>query len=296
MPHRLWLLVDFSNLAMRAYHKTPEQDPHRLHLVPSLVRKMLQRLVETWSPTHLLVARDCSDPCFRYELAALEGIKYKGTRSREGMTPAKVTEFLAPYLEEWGVVGTQVPTYEGDDVLAGYVRQITRLTSDEVLLVSKDRDIFQLVNSPQVNLLWPGGEQREEMIDTDQVIRRMGVLPRLVPDLKALAGDDSDNLPRVGAKSPTGKRLMGFTPARAAEVVSQYGGLVGVYGSLHLLPKKEAYWLKICQEQAFTVKRLATLNRYCLTSFPDPDSCAVGRAALPVRRAGPLIRRAIPEV
>src|SRR5207237_3436056 len=86
------------------------------------------------------------------------------------------------------------------------------------LLLTTDRDAYQLV-SDSVTVLAPRSGVRDLMrIGPAQVVERLGVLPEQVPDYKALAGDSSDNIP--GAK--------GIGPKAAAALLLRYGTLEGV--------------------------------------------------------------------
>ena len=107
--------------------------------------------------------------------------------------------------------------YEADDFMAAAAIAETRRGGHSLLLTT-DRDAYQLV-SDSVTVLAPRAGVRDLMrIGPQQVVERMGVLPEQVPDFKALAGDASDNIP--GAK--------GIGPKAAASLLLKYGTLEAI--------------------------------------------------------------------
>lgn len=273
-----WMVVDFSNLAMRGYHSTPAHDPNRLALVPEKVHGMLDRLIREWSVTHLLVGMDSVVPNFRYALFP----DYKGTRDRTVQnTPARVCAYMREYLEKWNVVTIEADTFEADDVLASAAYLLQQQDAHIISLVSRDMDILQVVSDRlHTRVLWPEfkGGTHEEIATTEWVHKRFGVYPHQIPDFKALVGDDSDHLPRVGmARTVAGgkERIYGFRAPRAIQLLAKYSTLENLYACRNELSVEERVWLTACKEQAFLVQNIATLRKQCLTTLPDPEQCAV---------------------
>src|SRR5438876_10765724 len=107
--------------------------------------------------------------------------------------------------------------YEADDFMAAAAIAETR-RGGRSLLLTTDRDAYQLV-SESVTVLAPRAGVRDLVrIGPEQVVERMGVLPEQVPDFKALAGDSSDNIP--GAK--------GIGPKAASALLLKYGTLEAI--------------------------------------------------------------------
>src|ERR1700682_6163560 len=107
--------------------------------------------------------------------------------------------------------------YEADDFMAGAAIAETKRGGHSLLLTT-DRDAYQLVSS-SVTVLAPRAGVRDLMrIGPEQVVERMGVLPEQVPDFKALAGDASDKIP--GAK--------GIGPKPASALLLKYGTLEAI--------------------------------------------------------------------
>ena len=113
--------------------------------------------------------------------------------------------FSLPAVEEEG--------YEADDLIASYART-ARAAGEEVLVVSSDKDLMQLVGDGVQ--MWDPMKQKE--IGRDEVVERFGVGPELVRDALALIGDTSDNVPGVP----------GIGPKTAAQLLQEHGSLEGL--------------------------------------------------------------------
>ncbi|GAA4286477.1 DNA polymerase I [Georgenia daeguensis] len=205
---------------------------------------MLIKLLDEEKPTHLAVAFDLSDVTFRTQ----EYAEYKGNRDAapepfKGQVPL-IREVMAamnvPVLEKSG--------YEADDVLA------TLATSGEgagmeVLLISGDRDTFQLV-SEDVTVLYPiRGVSTLTRMTPDAVMEKYGVGPERYPDLAALVGETSDNLPGVP----------GVGPKTAAKWVNLYDGLDNVIGRADEIGGKAGQSLRDHLDQVIRNRRLNQL-------------------------------------
>lgn len=290
------MAIDGSNLVNRAYHVTAPAAPgeseeaahaRRLAVMCDRVRTMLAGLIRRWSPSHLVVALDSPGPGWRDEaIAEFNGAAarfnadggpevpgwprqmyptYKGTRERSGPSTGEMIEAVRPRLAEWGLAVTESPGYEADDVLAALAWACTGRGS-RISIVSRDKDLLQLVAPPLVRVLWPvGGEEGgEEACGWNEVLARLGVWPYQVADWLALVGDKGDNIPRVAApkKTAAGVKMFGFDPKkpRAAELIAAYGDLDEIYRALPQLPAKEREWLEYSREWAYLSRRLAMVR------------------------------------
>src|SRR5690349_13763497 len=161
---------------------------------------MLLLLLQNEKPTHLAVAFDMSRQSFRTR----EYAEYKGNR---GETPVEFkgqVPLLQDALRAMGVRTLEKEDFEADDILATLASR-GAAEGYRVLLVSGDRDTIQLVND-DVTLLYPNtqGVSQLKRYDTDAVVERYGIRPEQYPDVAALVGETSDNLPgipKVGEKT-----------------------------------------------------------------------------------------------
>ncbi|QWL30126.1 DNA polymerase I [Rathayibacter toxicus] len=212
------LLVDGHSLAFRAFYALPVesfqtregQHTNAIHGFLS----MLILLVKNEKPTHLAVAFDIS----RYSFRTREYPDYKGTR---GETPPEF-KGQVPLLEEalhaMNIRTLAKEDFEADDILATLARQ-GEDAGFRVLVVSGDRDAIQLI-TPQVTLLYPStqGVSQLTRYDRDKVFEKYGVEPHQYPEIAALVGETSDNLPGVDKVGPK----------TAAKWVNQYGTVADI--------------------------------------------------------------------
>lgn len=247
------LIVDGSNLMARAFYAMTGR---RLAGLAPAVRTMLGGAVRRWEATHLLVALDSPDPCFRREL--IPG--YKADRSdRDGSSTKEMTDTLRPAFDAWRVATREAPAMEADDVIASLV-QLARGRGFPVSVLSKDTDLLQLVGEG-VRVLWPGGKGEAESPLDDEGAReylashrdfRVAFPPAALLDLRVLAGG-KDNLPRVEWREEErqGGAPWGFTTRRAAELLAAGATLESLYDEhAHLLKPREVEWLQLRREDA----------------------------------------------
>jgi 5'-3' exonuclease len=209
------LVVDGDSLAHRAYHALPKTI-RRAEGRPSGAivgfTNMLVRLWESEQPRSVVVGWDTLEvPTYRHE--AFDA--YQGGRVFDADLLEQLP-MLPEVVQALGFTAAKGAGYEADDFLAAAV-QAARKKRWPSLVVTSDRDAFQLA-SDRVTLLMPTrGVSELARIGPAEVRERYGVDPEQVPDFIALRGDPSDKLP--GAP--------GVGPKRAAEIIKEYGSLEG---------------------------------------------------------------------
>ncbi len=212
------MVIDGHSLAFRAFYALPvdsfvSPDGQHTNAIHGFI-SMFLGLLKKENPTHVAVAFDISRYSFRTRIYP----EYKATR---GETPS---EFIGqvPLLQEalaaMGVVTITKEDYEADDILATLAHQAGENGFD-VLVVSGDRDTFQLVND-RVTVLYPSARGVAELkrYTPSAVEERYGVPPHKYPDVAALVGETSDNLvgvDKVGEKT-------------AVKWITQFGSLDSV--------------------------------------------------------------------
>lgn len=242
------MVIDGHSLAFRAFYGTPVdrfvtsagQHTNAIHGFIS----MLLSLLDSEKPDALAVAFDISRHSFRTD----EYPDYKGTR---GATPEEFkgqVPLLKEALDALGVRWFEKEQFEADDILATFA---TRASQDgyRVLVVSGDRDTIQLVDD-RVTLLYPAKQGVRELkhYDPEAVFARYGVEPAQYPDVAALVGETSDNLPgvpRVGEKT-------------AVKWISKYGSLTELLAHQDEITGKVGESLR---ENAHLAVRNRKLNR-----------------------------------
>lgn len=171
---------------------------------------MLTRLLETERPTHVAVAFDVSRHSFRSE----EYPEYKGTREATPEEFKGQVELIREVLDAMGIVSLSREGFEADDILATLAHRASQQGAT-VLVVSGDRDSFQTVTD-SVTVLYPGtGPGDLRRMTPEAVEAKYGVPPYRYPEIAAIVGETSDNLPGVP----------GVGPKTAAQWINKYDGL-----------------------------------------------------------------------
>ena len=171
---------------------------------------MLTRLLETEKPTHIAVAFDVSRHSFRTE----EYPEYKGTRDATPEEFKGQVELIREVLDAMGIVSLAREGFEADDILATLAYRAGN-DGATVLVVSGDRDSFQTVTD-NVTVLYPGtGPGDLRRMTPEAVEEKYGVPPDRYPEIAAIVGETSDNLPGVP----------GVGPKTAAQWINKYDGL-----------------------------------------------------------------------
>ena len=198
------LVVDGHSLAYRAFFALPvdnfsTKDGQHTNGIYGFL-SMLINLIKAEKPTHLAVAFDTSRQSFRTRAYT----QYKANRSESPSEFKGQIPLLQDCLAAMSIPVLQKEDVEADDILATLATQGAEQGFD-VLVCSGDRDTIQLVND-DITLLYPNvqGVSQLKRYDTAAVIERYGVRPEQYPDIAALVGETSDNLPgvpKVGEKT-----------------------------------------------------------------------------------------------
>ena len=131
-------------------------------------------------------------------------------------------------LDALGVPVCELAGFEADDLIATAAEQAAA-RGDEVVIVTGDRDAYQLVRDPHIKVLYNRrGVSDYSLYDEAGIFERTGVTPAQYPEYAALRGDPSDNLPGVP----------GVGEKTAAKLISTYGGLDGIFAHLDELTLK----------------------------------------------------------
>ncbi|MDR1851512.1 MAG: DNA polymerase I [Propionibacteriaceae bacterium] len=207
------MLIDGHSMAFRAFYGIPPETMKVGTQSTNAVygfTSMLINLLASEQPTHLAVAFDLSRHSFRTD----EYPEYKGTR---GETPPEFsgqTELIEQVLTALKIKYLTKENYEADDILATLATKGDK-AGFKVLVVTGDRDSLQLVDS-NVTVLYPRkGVSDLLRLDPEAVKERYLVYPQHYPELAALVGETSDNLPGVP----------GVGPKTAAKWLDQYENL-----------------------------------------------------------------------
>ena len=216
----LLLLIDGHSQAYRAYFgmKTPlsTRDGELTAAVYGFTRKLLSALKE-YDPEYVAVAFDTGDTWRHAEFP-----EYKATR--DAMPDDMRTQLvrIEEMLHAFNIPVITYPNFEADDILGTLARQAAAQGQD-VLIMTGDRDMFQLVTD-RVQVLYTSGGPNPvtSVYGPAQVYERYGLTPAQFIDFKALTGDTSDNIPGVP----------GIGEKTAVKFLQQFGSLDGLYAQI----------------------------------------------------------------
>ena len=241
-------LIDGNSLAYRAFFALPESigtsDGRPTNAIYGLA-SMLVKIIDEHHPAGVVVAWDAgmSGREVTYDL-------YKAQRKPRPDLLREQWPHLMPLVEAFGYTNVKVDGYEADDVIASLARQ-AREEGIEVMVVTGDRDAYQLVDEGVRVMSTSRGITETKIYDRDAVEERYGVPPELITDLMGLRGDTSDNIPGVP----------GVGEKTATQLLQQFGSLEGVLGSVEEISgAKRKQNLIEHADDARMSKQLATLQ------------------------------------
>ena len=205
----------------------------------------LEQILKLEQPTHLAVAFDLHGPTFRHELFE----NYKATREAMPEAIRIAIPYIRRMIDAYRIPKLECIGFEADDVI-GTMAKTAEKEDFQVYMVTPDKDYAQLV-SPNIFMYKPkrmGNEMEiwgvEKVCENFQISR-----PEQVIDLLGLMGDSSDNIPGCPGIGPKG----------AAQLISQFGGIEGVYASIDQVKGKQKESLVNFEEQVRLSRKLAEI-------------------------------------
>ena len=199
------LLLDGHSLAYRAWFALPVENFATTTGLPTNAvygfTAMLINVLRDEKPTRVAVAFDRGEPTFRHE----KYVEYKAGRTKAPDEFRGQISLIFEVLDALGIRHLSAPGYEADDIIATLATQAER-EGDDVLIVTGDRDTFQLISDKTTVLYNSRGVSDMKRYDPAGLLEKYGLTPAQYPDFAALRGDPSDNLPSipgVGEKTAT---------------------------------------------------------------------------------------------
>ena len=238
------VLIDGNNLIFRSYYATAYRGEiltNSKGLPTNAVYayiQMLLKIIAEEKPSHIMVAFD-KGKTFRHESYD----DYKGGRSE---TPKELKEQI-PYAKKvtraMGITVEEIENYEADDIIGTYSKKI----DEEVLVVSSDRDLLQLI-SPNVRMKLL--KMKDYVYYNEKSFYEdYGIKPIEIIDLKALMGDSSDNI----------KGVAGIGEKTALKLIKEYHTIDNLYKNIDDLKGKVKENLLNDKESAYKSLELATI-------------------------------------
>ena len=260
------MALDGNSLAYRAFFALPTDMATASGQVTNSVYgfcTMLNTLVKDHKPDGVIVVFDRREKTFRHEAVP----EYKAQREQQPDILYQQLDIIKELLVSFGVPVIDAAGFEGDDLIATIATEAEN-NGAELIIVTGDRDSYQLVKDPLIRVLYnKRGVSDYALYDEAGILERTGVRPDQYPDYAALRGDPSDNLegvPGVGEKT-------------AAKLINQYGGLEAVFDAADSQTPKLKDSLHASRERVLRNAKIMVLRRDApigidiLQSAPKPD-------------------------
>jgi len=237
------ILIDAPNLAFRMFFAMERTNMRTLGGIPTWATygffKAIFDLLDRTKPIAIAAAYDCKEPTFRHK--AYE--EYKANRPEEMPEELSVQwPYIREGLESLEIPIYELPGYEADDVIGTLAKKAAK-EGHNVLILTGDRDAFQLIND-KIKVLVPSkGELKE--YGRDQVFEYWGIWPEQVVDFKSLSGDSSDNIPGI----------KGIGEKTATKLLTEYETLDNIFKNAKKIQQKSL------QEKILTGEKIAYLSR-----------------------------------
>ncbi len=244
------MLIDGNSLAYRAFFALPTDMATASGQITNAVFGFTSMLINLWrdhEPDQIVVAFDRPEPTFRHAKVPT----YKGTRDSAPDILRQQMGLVREVLDALAVPMVDAAGFEADDVIAT-LATAGRDRGDDVIVVTGDRDTYQLVEDPRVKVLYNmRGVSDYKLYDEAGITERTGVRPADYVHYAALRGDTSDNLPGVP----------GVGEKTAAKLINVRGGLDGIFASLDELTPKLRENLAAAEAQVRTNAEVMLLVR-----------------------------------
>lgn len=255
------LLIDGNAILHRGYHAYPPLTNPKGEMINAVFGffSMLLTVLADQKPDYLVVCFDRGKPTFRQSMYA----GYHAHRPKMADDFFPQVAIVHALLEKMNVQIFELDGYEADDLIGTIAKEAVDDFHEEVMIVTGDRDLLQLVNG-HVKVLMPvNGFSKTLLFDEAAVEEKYGVHPKQFVDYKALIGDASDGYPGVS----------GIGPKTAAKLLQEHGTFEKLYEDVGLLPEKIGLKLATDAEQSALAKKLATIVTDSPIQF-DLTKCA----------------------
>ena len=235
---KVTVLIDGNSVIYRAFYNVP---PLTADGVPTGVihvfLSVLEKLRKNPAVSEVIIVFDAKGKNRRHEMYK----SYKATRQampEDLITQLNILKEMLPYT---GCPIYSIEGYEADDV----INTLSKTINNRVWIVTKDKDLHQLVND-KVQIY---DYQKDEVIDREKVYEKFGLYPESIPDMLALMGDTSDNIPGVA----------GIGPKTAKTLLDEYNNLDNIYANTDKLKGKTKEKIIEGKESAYLSRKLVEL-------------------------------------
>lgn len=245
------LLLDGNSLAYRAFFAMPADMATSTGTYTNAVygfTAMLSKVISDHRPDLVAVIFDApGGSTERFEMYP----DYKAGRPPTPDIFRSQWPLIREVLKTLQIPQLEVVGVEADDVIATLATRAAELSID-VIIVTGDRDSYQLVQDPHIRVLYnKRGVSDYAFYDEAGIFERTGVTPAQYPNYAAMRGDASDNLPGVP----------GIGEKTAAKLIAAYGDLETIFENLKDLPPKQQHNLAEFKARVFRNRQMSILRR-----------------------------------
>ncbi len=244
------ILLDGNSIMFRAYYATAysgnlmqTSDNLYTNAIYAFVN-MMNKVLATENLTNIFVAFDKGKKTFRHRFYS----EYKGGRKAMPEEFAMQIPFIKEYLDILKIVHLEEDEYEADDLIGTLAKRFSQ-TFDEVIIISGDKDLLQLVGGCVKVLLTKKGITDLEEYNENNFKTLMGINASQMTDYKGLIGDKSDNLPGIS----------GIGEKTAIKLLEEYQSLENIIANISNLKGKMAQNIEAEKDIALMSKHLATI-------------------------------------
>ena len=242
------LLIDGNSVLFRGFYATASNNMMRTKdgtytNAVFAFANMLNKAVTMIHPEYLVVAFDKAKHNFRHELSK----DYKANRKPAPVELGPQFALVREYLNAYHVPYLEYDEYEGDDIIGTISKKYPNV---DVCILTSDKDMLQLLDETTEVYFMNKGLSDLAVIRLDNISKIWDVKPEQIADLKALMGDNSDNI----------KGVTKVGPKTGVDLIKRYGNLEGVYEHIDELKGKLKENLINDKEEAFLGRTLATIK------------------------------------
>lgn len=259
-------LIDTSSYLFRAYHALPYLSTSKGMPTNAILgfTNMLLKVLREYRPEYIVAVLDSKEPPFREKIFA----EYKALRPPMPEDLKVQIPHVLELIKALGIKTIEKSGYEADDLIATIV-EMTKNSGIRIVVVTGDKDMYQLV-SENVFIL---DTMKDIMVTPEGVKKRFGVPSSQIPELLALIGDSSDNIPGV--------RGIGIKTAQ--KLLNEFGSIENILKNINSIKQDSLRQaLTESDEQLKVNKLLINLNKEIDIQFnlEDYKQGEIDRSAL----------------
>jgi DNA polymerase I len=266
-------LIDTFGFIFRAYHARARSGAPPMRTTGGIsteavfiFHNMLKKLIATHKPDYIAAIFETEGPTFRSESFA----EYKANRTEMPQDLGEQIPYVQRVLEAMRIPILQFAACEADDVIGAMARRAEEKEDVDVVIVSSDKDMLQLVTD-RISMLNPMKD--DTWYDPAKTTEFMGVPPSAVADLLALKGDAVDNIPGAPGIGDKGAR----------DLIARFGSVENALDHAAEVERKMyRESLQNNREQILLSKKLATIDVNCpiewdlrVLKAQEPDAAAL---------------------